>query len=92
MQRFIGKIVGLIPPNGTKVLVERKLLHPRIPKMQTKRSEFHAIDEKAECVVGDTVAIQSCKKVDGMPFKVLSVLKAARRFVHPRTNELYTCE
>ena len=57
----IGLVISNKMDKTIRVLVERKVKHPKYEKFVKKSSKFMAHDEKNECNIGDVVRIMETR-------------------------------
>jgi small subunit ribosomal protein S17 len=57
----IGLVISNKMDKTIRVLVERKVKHPKYEKFVKKSSKFMAHDEKNECNIGDVVKIMETR-------------------------------
>ena len=60
---LIGRVVSDKMQKTVTVLVERKVKHPRIGKIITRSSKYHAHSEANEFKQGDLVEISECRPI-----------------------------
>lgn len=60
---LVGRVVSDKMQKTVTVLVERKVKHPRIGKIITRSSKYHAHSEANEFKEGDLVEISECRPV-----------------------------
>ena len=60
---LVGRVVSDKMQKTVTVLVERKVKHPRIGKIITRSSKYHAHTETQECKQGDLVEISECRPI-----------------------------
>ena len=60
---LVGRVVSDKMQKTVTVLVERKVKHPRIGKIITRSSKYHAHSEANEFKEGDLVEIAACRKL-----------------------------
>jgi len=58
---LVGRVVSDKMQKTVTVLVERKVKHPRIGKIITRSSKYHAHSETGEFKLGDLVEISECR-------------------------------
>ena len=58
---LVGRVVSDKMQKTVTVLVERKVKHPRIGKIITRSSKYHAHSEANEYKQGDLVEISECR-------------------------------
>ncbi len=89
MNRFIGTVIEK-NSSQLKVLVERRLMHCKLPKMICNREEFLVSDPSQQAVIGDTVAIEQTNTTNGFQLQV--ILLKGRAYKDPESGEIYTCK
>lgn len=57
----IGVVISNKMDKTIRVLVERKVMHPKYEKFVKRSSKFMAHDEKNECNMGDVVRIMETR-------------------------------
>ena len=60
---LVGRVVSDKMQKTVTVLVERKVKHPRIGKIITRSSKYHAHSEANEFKEGDLVEISECRPI-----------------------------
>jgi small subunit ribosomal protein S17 len=60
---LVGRVVSDKMRKTVTVLVERKVKHPRIGKIITRSSKYHAHTEADEFKEGDLVEISECRPI-----------------------------
>ena len=60
---LVGRVVSDKMQKTVTVLVERKVRHPRIGKIITRSSKYHAHSEANEFKEGDLVEISECRPI-----------------------------
>ena len=60
---LVGRVVSDKMQKTVTVLVERKVKHPRVGKIITRSSKYHAHTETGECKEGDLVEISECRPI-----------------------------
>jgi small subunit ribosomal protein S17 len=60
---LVGRVVSDKMQKTVTVLVERKVKHPRIGKIITRSSKYHAHSEANEFKEGDLVEISECSPI-----------------------------
>ena len=60
---LVGRVVSDKMQKTVTVLVERKVKHPRIGKIVTRSSKYHAHSEANEFKEGDLVEISECRPI-----------------------------
>jgi len=60
---LVGRVVSDKMHKTVTVLVERKVKHPRIGKIITRSSKYHAHSEANEFKQGDLVEISECRPI-----------------------------
>ena len=60
---LVGRVVSDKMQKTVTVLVERKVKHPRIGKIVTRSSKYHAHSEANEFMEGDLVEISECRPI-----------------------------
>ena len=60
---LVGRVVSHKMQKTVTVLVERKVKHPRIGKIITRSSKYHAHSEANEFKEGDLVEISECRPI-----------------------------
>ena len=60
---LVGRVVSDKMQKTVTVLVERKVKHPRIGKIITRSSKYHAHTEANEFKQGDLVEISECRPI-----------------------------
>jgi len=60
---LVGRVVSDKMQKTVTVLVERKVKHPRIGKIITRSSKYHAHTEANEFKEGDLVEISECRPI-----------------------------
>ena len=60
---LVGRVVSDKMQKTVTVLVERKVKHPRIGKIITRSSKYHAHAEVNEFKQGDLVEISECRPI-----------------------------
>jgi small subunit ribosomal protein S17 len=76
---LIGRVVSDKMQKTVTVLVERKVKHPRIGKIITRSSKYHAHSEANECKEGDLVEISECRPISKTKaWKVTKLLEKSK--------------
>ena len=76
---LIGRVVSDKMQKTVTVLVERKVKHPRIGKIMTRSSKYHAHSEANEFKEGDLVEISECRPVSKTKaWKVTKLLEKSK--------------
>ncbi|KAI8611690.1 hypothetical protein BC830DRAFT_1054874, partial [Chytriomyces sp. MP71] len=71
--------------------VARTRMHPVVLKPVTTHKNFLVHDSKEECVLGDWVRIDSCRKFSkNKNFQLGEIVKPAARFLEPETGILHS--
>ncbi len=60
---LVGRVVSDKMQKTVTVLVERKVKHPRIGKIITRSSKYHAHEASGEIHEGDLVEIAECRPI-----------------------------
>ncbi len=60
---LVGRVVSDKMQKTVTVLIERKVKHPRIGKIITRSSKYHAHTETDGCKQGDLVEISECRPI-----------------------------
>jgi len=75
-----GTVVGKTMTKTVKVMVERKVRHPRYLKTMRRRRTFLVHDEHERCQLGDVVRIIETRPLSKLKrWRVLEVVGAAGR-------------
>lgn len=85
------RLIGTVSTKKAKqigVLVERHLLHSKLPRMICNRKEFIVTDQLEQALIGDTVAVEGPE--DNL--QLIKILQKARMYKDPSTGEIYTCK
>ena len=76
---LVGRVVSDKMQKTVTVLVERKVKHPRIGKIVTRSSKYHAHSEANEFKEGDLVEIAECRPLSKTKaWKVTKLLKKSK--------------
>ena len=76
---LVGRVVSDKMQKTVTVLVERKVKHPRIGKIITRSSKYHAHTETNECKEGDLVEISECRPISKTKaWKVTKLLEKSK--------------
>ncbi|MEI6719921.1 MAG: 30S ribosomal protein S17 [Betaproteobacteria bacterium] len=76
---LVGRVVSDKMQKTVTVLVERKVKHPRIGKIITRSSKYHAHAETNEFKEGDLVEISECRPISKTKaWKVTKLLEKSR--------------
>lgn len=76
---LVGRVVSDKMQKTVTVLVERKVKHPRIGKIITRSSKYHAHTESGECRQGDLVEISECRPISKTKaWKVTRLIEKSR--------------
>ncbi|KAI9331347.1 hypothetical protein BDR26DRAFT_824490 [Obelidium mucronatum] len=74
-----------------KVRVAKTRMHPVVLKPVTTHKNFLVHDAKEECVLGDWVQIDSCRKLSKTKnFELAAIVKPAERFLEKETGILHS--
>ena len=74
-----GRVVSDKMQKTVTVLVERKVKHPRIGKIVTRSSKYHAHSEANEFKEGDLVEISECRPISKTKaWKVTKLLEKSK--------------
>ncbi|KAI9104711.1 hypothetical protein DFS34DRAFT_604168 [Phlyctochytrium arcticum] len=80
-QTFLGEVVGTAMQKTVKVRVARTRIHPIVQKPVVYHKNFLVHDENSQCVIGDWVRIDSCRKLSKRKnFTLGEVVTAATRY------------
>jgi len=72
-----GKVVAKSGDKTVRIVVERKVVHPRYHKTVKRFKNYLIHDEKNEASVGDTVTAIECRPISkSKAFRVKSIEKA----------------
>jgi small subunit ribosomal protein S17 len=76
---LVGRVVSDKMQKTVTVLVERKVKHPRIGKIITRSSKYHAHTEANEFKEGDLVEISECRPISKTKaWKVTKLLEKSK--------------
>jgi small subunit ribosomal protein S17 len=76
---LVGRVVSDKMQKTVTVLVERKVKHPRIGKIVTRSSKYHAHSEANEFKEGDLVEIAECRPLSKTKaWKVTKLLEKSK--------------
>jgi small subunit ribosomal protein S17 len=76
---LVGRVVSDKMQKTVTVLVERKVKHPRIGKIITRSSKYHAHSEANEYKEGDLVEISECRPISkSKAWKVTKLLEKSK--------------
>ena len=76
---LVGRVVSHKMQKTVTVLVERKVKHPRIGKIITRSSKYHAHSEANEVKEGDLVEISECRPISKTKaWKVTKLLEKSK--------------
>jgi small subunit ribosomal protein S17 len=76
---LVGRVVSDKMQKTVTVLVERKVKHPRIGKIVTRSSKYHAHSEANEFKQGDLVEIAECRPLSKTKaWKVTKLLEKSK--------------
>ena len=76
---LVGRVVSDKMQKTVTVLVERKVKHPRIGKIITRSSKYHAHSEANEFKEGDLVEISECRPISKTKaWKVTKLLEKSK--------------
>ena len=76
---LVGRVVSDKMQKTVTVLVERKVKHPRIGKIITRSSKYHAHSETNEFKEGDLVEISECRPISKTKaWKVTKLLEKSK--------------
>ncbi len=76
---LVGRVVSDKMQKTVTVLVERKVKHPRIGKIITRSSKYHAHSESNEFKEGDLVEISECRPISKTKaWKVTKLLEKSK--------------
>ena len=76
---LVGRVVSDKMQKTVTVLVERKVKHPRIGKIITRSSKYHAHSEANEFKAGDLVEISECRPLSKTKaWKVTKLLEKSK--------------
>jgi small subunit ribosomal protein S17 len=76
---LVGRVVSDKMQKTVTVLVERKVKHPRIGKIITRSSKYHAHTEANEFKQGDLVEISECRPISKTKaWKVTKLLEKSK--------------
>ncbi|KAJ3255539.1 mannosyl-oligosaccharide alpha-1,2-mannosidase [Chytriomyces hyalinus] len=91
-QQFFGLVVGAKQMMKTiKVRVARTRMHPIVLKPVTTHKNFLVHDANEQCVLGDWVRIDSCRKVSkNKNFQLGEIVTPAARFVEEETGTMHS--
>ncbi len=88
MRTLRGVVVSNKMKKTVVVLVTQKKHSPKYPTVYERRKRFKAHDEKGECMVGDTVAIEATRPLSREKrWRVVSRLQSAKSESRGRTGE-----
>ncbi|KAJ3234446.1 mannosyl-oligosaccharide alpha-1,2-mannosidase [Chytriomyces hyalinus] len=91
-QQFFGLVVGAKQMMKTiKVRVARTRMHPVVLKPVTTHKNFLVHDANEQCVLGDWVRIDSCRKLSkNKNFQLGEIVTPAARFVEEETGIMHS--
>ena len=76
---LVGRVVSDKMQKTVTVLVERKVKHPRMGKIITRSSKYHAHSEVNEAKEGDLVEISECRPISKTKaWKVTKLLQKSK--------------
>ena len=76
---LVGRVVSDKMQKTVTVLVERKVKHPRMGKIITRSSKYHAHSEANEAKEGDLVEISECRPISKTKaWKVTKLLEKSK--------------
>ena len=76
---LVGRVVSDKMQKTVTVLVERKVKHPRVGKIITRSSKYHAHSEANEFKEGDLVEISECRPLSKTKaWKVTKLLEKSK--------------
>jgi len=73
-----GKVVTIAGEKTIKIVVERKVLHPRYHKIVKRHKNYLVHDENGEASIGDIVVAVECKPMSKINRLLLSLFKNKR--------------
>ncbi|MBP1630923.1 MAG: ribosomal protein [Bacteroidetes bacterium] len=75
----IGTVISNKMDKSIRVIVERKVKHPKYEKFVKKSSKFMAHDENNECNIGDTVKIMETRPLSkNKCWRLVEILERAK--------------
>ncbi len=75
----IGIVVSNKMNKSIRVMVERKVMHPKYGKFVKRSTKFMAHDEKNECGIGDTVRIMETRPLSkNKRWRLVEIIERAK--------------